>query len=141
MPRPLIDANVFLELQLGQSRSKECKEFLHEVAEGRVKAVTTDFIVDSVAVVMEDRKSPPEDIRKFLASLLLYKGLSIHSLGLKGRIAATEIMRTERLSFDDATSVAAMKRLRIREIVSFDKDFDKTKGIARVEPGAALAKK
>ena len=83
MPRLLVDANIFLELELGQSRSADCKGFLSEVARGKLGAATTDFILDSVAVVMEDRGSPPSDIRKFFASLLLYKGLLIHNLDLK----------------------------------------------------------
>jgi len=130
----LIDANIFLELELGQSRSSECKEFLSQVARGRIKAVTTDFILDSVALVMEDKRSPPKDIRKFFVSLALYKGLSIYSLDLKDRIVASEEMIRERLDFDDSTSIAAMKRLKIKDIVSFDKDFDEAKALTRVEP-------
>ncbi|MCS4538082.1 MAG: type II toxin-antitoxin system VapC family toxin [Thaumarchaeota archaeon] len=130
----LIDANIFLELELGQSRSSECKEFLSQVARGRIKAVTTDFILDSVALVMEDKRSPPKDIRKFFVSLALYNGLSIYSLDLKDRIVAAEEMIRERLDFDDSTSIAAMKRLKIKDIVSFDKDFDKAKALTRVEP-------
>jgi len=130
----LIDANIFLELELGQSRSSECKEFLSQVARGRIKAVTTDFILDSVALVMEVKRSPPKDIRKFFVSLALYKGLSIYSLDLKDRIVAAEEMIRKRLDFDDSTSIAAMKRLKIKDIVSFDKDFDKAKALTRVEP-------
>ena len=134
MDTSLIDANIFLELELGQSRSSECKEFLSQVARGRIKAVTTDFILDSVALVMEDKRSPPKDIRKFFVSLALYKGLSIYSLDLKDRIVAAEEMIRERLDFDDSTSIAAMKPLKIKDIVSFDKDFDGAKALTRVEP-------
>ena len=96
--------------------------------------MTTDFILDSVALVMEDKRSPPKDIRKFFVSLALYKGLSIYSLDLKDRIVAAEEMIRERLDFDDSTSIAAMKRLKIKDIVSFDKDFDEAKALTRVEP-------
>src|SRR5215469_16125837 len=99
MPRLLVDANIFLELELGQSKSSECKDFLASIASGKLKAATTDFILDSVAVVMEDRFSPAADIKKFFASLTLYKGLLVHSLGLKGRILATEEMDGSGLSF------------------------------------------
>jgi predicted nucleic acid-binding protein len=138
MRRLLVDANIFLELELGQTRSLECREFLSKVAEGKLRAVTTDFVLDSVVVVMEDRGSPASDIRKFLSSLLLYKGLLVHNLDLNGRIEATEEMDKSRLDFDDATSVAAMRRLRIKEIVSFDRHFDTVKAISRIEPKIAL---
>jgi predicted nucleic acid-binding protein len=140
VPRLLVDANIFLELELGQSRSKECKRFLSEVAKGTLMATTTDFILDSMAVVMEDQGSPVGDIKKFFASLLLYKGLLVHNLGLKGRTAATDVMDGDELGFDDATSVAVMRRMGIREIVAFDSDFDGVRGITRVEPRATLAR-
>jgi len=140
VPRFLVDANIFLGLELGQSKSAECKRFLTSVQTGKLKATTTDFILDSVAVVMEDRGSPASDIRKFFASLTLYKGLLVHNLDLKGRIVATEEMDRNGLSFDDSTSVAAMKRLGIKEIVSFDRDFDRVREIARIEPKIASAR-
>ncbi|MDA4118777.1 MAG: type II toxin-antitoxin system VapC family toxin [Thaumarchaeota archaeon] len=139
MTRLLVDANIFLELELGQSKSAECKDFLTKVASGRLNASTMDFILDSTAVVT-DRDAPASDIRKFFASLILYKGLFVHNLDLKGRILATEVMDSNRLSFDDSTSVAAMRRLGIKEIVSFDWDFDKIAGITRIEPKMASAR-
>ena len=140
MPRLLVDANIFLELMLGQSRSKECKEFLSNVAKGKIKAATTDFVIDSVGVIMEDRGSSAGSIRRFFASLLLYKGLVIHNLDLQGRILAASAMESEGLNFDDATSFAAMRRLGISEIISFDRHFDKVRGITRIEPKTALAR-
>jgi len=140
MPRLLVDANIFLELALGQTRSSECKSFLEKVASGRVKAATTDFILDSVEIVMEDRAAPAAAIEKFFSSLTLYKGLLVHSLGIKGRISAAEEMESNGLSFDDSTSVAAMRRLGIKEIVSFDHHFDRVSTIMRVEPKTVLSR-
>jgi len=136
----LIDANIFLELQLEQAKSAECKEFLSLVSDGKVEAATTDFILDSIAVVMEDKKAAPEDIRKFFVSLSLFKGLYIHNLDLRGRIAAAQKMAKEDLDFDDSTSVVAMEELKIKEIVSFDRDFAGVKGIVRVEPNEAISR-
>ncbi len=134
MPRPLVDANIFLELQLEQSRSRECKEFLSRIARGAMKAVTTDFIIDSIALVMEDKGSSAADLKRFFVSLMLYKGLRLHSHDLRDRAQATEEMSKNRLDFDDATALAAMLRLGISEIVSFDRDFDKARGVTRLEP-------
>ena len=136
----LIDANIFLELQLEQSRSAECKEFLSLVSSGKVEAATTDFILDSIAVVMEDKKATPEDIRKFFVSLSLFKGLYIHNLDLRGRIAAAQKMADENLDFDDSTSIVAMEEMKIKEIVSLDRDFEGVKGITRVEPREVVSR-
>jgi len=140
MPRLLVDANIFLELELGQSRAAECREFLSGVARGKIKATTTDFILDSIGVIMEDRGSPPTDIAKFFSSLTFFKGLLIHNLGLVGRVKAAHEMENQNLSFDDSTSVAAMRSLDIKEIVSFDRDFDKVRGVARIEPGTVISR-
>ena len=140
MARMLIDANIFLELELSQAKSEDCKAFLYNVARGKLKAIVTDFTLDSVALAMESRGSSAKDIRKFFTSLLFYKGLQLYNLDLKGRILATEKMEKEKLDFDDATSIAVMKRLKINEIVSFDRDFDKVQGISRIEPGAAISR-
>jgi predicted nucleic acid-binding protein len=87
---------------------------------------------------MQTRGSLAIDIKRFFTSLLFYKGLQLHNLDLKGRIMAAEEMDKEKLDFDDATSLAVMKRLKIDEIVSFDQDFDGVKGITRVEPRAVM---
>jgi predicted nucleic acid-binding protein len=88
---------------------------------------------------MESRGAPAGDIRKFFTSLLFYKGLQLYNLDLKGRIVATEKMDKEKkLDFDDATSIAVMKRLKINEIVSFNRDFDQVQGITRIEPRDAI---
>lgn len=138
MARVLIDANIFLELELKQSKFAECKEFLKRVSQGDIQATTTDFILDGIALVMEDRGSPPEDIRKFFASLTLYEGLSLYALDLKDRIIATEEMARTDSDFDDATSLAAMKRLGINRVVSYDRDFNKVRGITRLEPKSLI---
>ncbi|HXW37032.1 MAG TPA: type II toxin-antitoxin system VapC family toxin [Nitrososphaerales archaeon] len=134
MSRLLVDANIFLELELSQSKARDCKAMLSQIASGKLKAMTTDFILDSIAVVMEDKGSPPADIRRFFASLLLYKGLAVHNLDLKGRVTATGEMERYGLGFDDSTSVAVMKLLKLKEIASFDHHFDRVEGIKRVEP-------
>lgn len=108
------------------------------MATGKIKVATTDFILDSVAIIMEDRKCSPSEIGKFFSSLLVYKGLLIHNLDLMGRVMATHEMDRSGLDFDDATSVAAMKRLGLKEIVSLDRHFDQVAGISRLEPKKAM---
>ena len=72
-----IDSNVFLELELDQKHADECEMFLNKVRKNLVKAVTTCFHVDTILVVMENYGKKPDELRKFLSSLLGYKGLKI----------------------------------------------------------------
>ncbi len=65
----LIDASVFLEVELQQDRHRECEEFLEKVMEGSIRAVISDIEIDSILIVMEREKS--QDMKKFLLSLSL----------------------------------------------------------------------
>jgi len=55
-------------------------------------------------------------------------------MNIADKIEASEEMENSKLDFDDATSLAVMKKLKIDEIVSFDRDFDRVESIRRLEP-------
>ena len=131
-PQLLVDSNFFLELK--QFRSEDCKNFFNLVSSGALEVLTTDFQLDTIALVMEQKKSPPSDIRSFFVSISKFKGLSVYSMSIADKIDATEEMESSTLDFDDATSLAVMKKLKITKIVSFDHDFDGVESIQRIEP-------
>jgi len=133
-----VDANIFLELLLGQERADECERFLRLVHKGRLRAVTTDFHVDTVIIVMENHGLSPADIRTFLLSLLSYEGLEIYILSMADRLEATKHMESLKLDFDDALAYQAMLTLNTRDIVSYDKHFDGLPGIRRITPAQIL---
>lgn len=56
------------------------------------------------------------------------------------RLSTIKIMKKHNLSFDDAINTIALKALKIKEIVSYDKDFDKPPGIKRIEPKDILTR-
>jgi predicted nucleic acid-binding protein len=130
----LIDANIFLEIELKQNRFQHCKDYLNKVRNGEIKAITTNFIVDTISILMDNTGCDPTQIRTFNLSLLRYKGLSIYNLTMTDRVSATEHMKKFKLDFDDATAYAAMTATGISEIVSMDRHFDKIPEIKRTEP-------
>jgi len=129
-----IDANIFLEVELKQRRAQDCKSYLRKVSAGETSAVTSGSIIDTISILMECAECAPLKIRKFLLSLLKYKGLRMYELTMEDRVAATEHMETIDLDFDDALVYAVMRSLDIREIVTMDRHFDKIPGIKRIEP-------
>ena len=129
-----IDANIFLELLLRQPRFKECKDFLDRVDAGIVKAFTSDFIIDSIIIIMESRHVLSSIILEFLLALSGSKGLSIYSHTFNDRILAANVMLKSNLTFDDSMVTVAMKALKIESVVSFDSHFNGVRGIKRVEP-------
>ncbi|MHA1840317.1 MAG: type II toxin-antitoxin system VapC family toxin [Candidatus Ranarchaeia archaeon] len=128
----LIDTNIFLEVQLGQSKAEQAKRFLRLLKDGVIHGYVTDYTIDSIVILMAHYKKPPRMIRVFLSSLLAYKGLEIYTLSLFDRIAATKHMEELGLDYDDACQLQAMHVLKLKNIVSFDRDFDKIKQIKRI---------
>lgn len=134
----LIDASVFLEVELEQEKHEECEKFLEKVEEGSIKAIVPDFTIDSIAIVMEGNGKSWKDIRRFLISLALFNGLSVYSVKHNDRIKATEHMKNLRLNFDDSVILQSALSNNVKGIVSLDKDFDGMKEMNRVEPKDAL---
>lgn len=130
---PLIDANVFLEVLLKQDNANSCIEFLEKVKDGEIKALLSIFTVDGVVLALERHGQSPEGIRTFLNSLLNYKGLKIYFPTINDRMLATAHMKLG-LDFEDALTLQCAFSNNEKEIISFDRDFDKIKNIKRVQP-------
>ena len=47
-----VDTSIFLELELKQQRKEESKELLRKVWKNEIKALTTDFNIDSIVIKM-----------------------------------------------------------------------------------------
>jgi len=114
--------------------------FLENVKRGSLEGATTDFIIDSVLLVMEKEGEKPRQLSLFLSSILGYKSLLLHFLSLYDRLEATKHMQSFSIDFDDSTTYQAMKNLGVDQVVSFDKDFDRISSIKRIEPRDALGK-
>lgn len=134
----LVDASIFLEVELEQGKHTECEKFLEEVEKGNVKAIVSDFTIDSIAIVMESNGKSWKDVRRFLMSIALFKGMSVYSVKHSDKIKATGHMYNHKLDFDDSIIIQSAFSNNIKEIVSFDKDFDRIKEIRRLEPKEIL---
>jgi len=130
----MVDTNIFLETELKQERGSYCKAFLNKLKRGEMNGLTTDFIIDAIAIVMEDYGKTWAEIRRFLVSLTRYRSLRIYSLSLVDRIMATEFMKLHNLDFDDGTTYQAMRACNLSQIVSYDNHFDNMPDIRRVTP-------
>ena len=135
----IIDANIFLEAALDRERAEACRRFLGKVKDGSVQAAITDFHVDSILVVLEGHGMGWIEMSRFLASLFRYKGLTVHSPGLVGRLRATNVMREHRLDFDDALVVQTLRDLSRKTVISYDGHLDGIEGVARKTPEELLS--
>ncbi|MFX1514730.1 MAG: type II toxin-antitoxin system VapC family toxin [Promethearchaeota archaeon] len=128
----LIDANIFLEVQLNQEKAPAAAGILKAVLQKDVEGYITDFTIDSIIIILEHYGKSPSEIKRFLLSLLAYKGLEIYQLSIFDKIEATDHMVSLGLDFDDACLYQAMKVLNLSRIASFDSDFDKIPDILRL---------
>ncbi len=129
-----IDTSIFLEIELNQERKEEAKEFLKKVWKNEIKALTTDFNIDSTVIMMQNKKAKLDDIKKFLINMAILEGLTIYEINLVDRVLTTKMMEKNKLRYDDALNYFTMKSLGLKEIVSFDPDYDKLPDIKRIEP-------
>lgn len=134
----LIDTSVFLEIELNQEKKDDAREFLLKILQNKIKAITPDFNIDSTVIIMQNKKAKLEDIKKFLMGIVAYEGLTIYEVNLVDRILITKIMEKYKRKYDDALNYFVMKSLGIKEIVSFDRDYDGLPGITRITPGDVL---
>lgn len=140
LPKPwkeakfLVDANIFLELELGQRKANICEKALRKFHNGEFRGIVLDFAVDTIVIVMEHYGKKWSEIKTFLSSLLGYKGLFIHFSTLFDRIMATTYMKNFGLDFDDALTLQVMKENGIETIISYDEDFDAVPDVKRVLP-------
>jgi predicted nucleic acid-binding protein len=130
----LIDANIFLEVELGQEKGKDARKLLKRFEKGELIGYITDFHIDAIVIVMENYKKTGKDIAIFLSSLLKYRGLAIVETSLASKINTTEIMDAYDLDFDDALACQCMKEKNLKLLISYDADFDNIDFIERITP-------
>ncbi|MBI2653950.1 type II toxin-antitoxin system VapC family toxin [Candidatus Woesearchaeota archaeon] len=128
-----IDANIFLEIFLKDNKSEECKKFLKSLQEQNITAVTSDFIIYSCIINVQNNLKNTESIKNIVIFFNNYSNLKLLRPSFDDFYNAVEIMESNKLDFDDSLVVACMKSYEIREIASFDKHFDKVKGIERIK--------
>jgi predicted nucleic acid-binding protein len=134
----IIDANVFLEVALDQERGRESRLFLEQVRDGKLSAALPDFHLDSILLVLERHGKSWIEMATFVASLFRYKGLTIYTPGLIGRLRAAKLMGKHDLDLDDALMVQALADLVGKAVVSYDVHLDGLDGIVRKTPGDFL---
>lgn len=134
-----IDSSVFLYAFLKPKRRLEpgllelkqrAKEIIKRVNDGE-KVVTTVVHLSEVANILEARENLERATQ--IVKGLLSKG-SIKILGVSRGMyeKAVELAMERGLGINDSLAVLVMEKLGLREIYSFDRDFDKVGGIKRL---------
>ena len=127
-----IDANIFLEVFLKDSKSEECKSFLKSVEEENNLAITTDFIIYSCILQVQNKLQNTKFVKSTILFFNSYPNIKILRSSFEDLHDAIEIMETEKLDFDDSLVVACMKNYGIGKLASLDRHFDKVKNVKKI---------
>ena len=127
--RLLLDTNIFLEVFLDQENSEEARELLNKCE--RHDFFISDFTFHSIGLLLFRRKQY-DTYRQFLNDMIFTAGVKIISLSPDDTESIIGSAQKFNLDFDDAYQYAVASNREL-QIVSFDKDFDRTE-LGRKEP-------
>ncbi len=129
-----VDANIFLEVFLKDKNWESAAKYLGGFARGESNGVTSDFVVFSILLQIHNKTKSIKFMEDFVTFLGNLKTLKIAHFTLGILTNAASIMGKYGLDFDDSLQASFMGFLGLKEIVSFDRDFDGIDWIKRVEP-------
>jgi predicted nucleic acid-binding protein len=133
-----LDTNIFLRYLTrdDEAKAQACFELFQRMKRGKEEATTCEAIITEVVYVLASRAHyhlSPEEIGARLRPILALRGLKLPQKRLYLRALDLYTSYTF-LDFEDALSVAHMEHRDIKQILSYDTDFDRISGIQRMEP-------
>ena len=134
-----LDTNVILRYLTrdDEAKAEACYQLFQRVKLGEEELFTCEAIIAEVAYVLSSHRAPyrlsHEDVRARLLPILSLRGVRLPQKRVYLR-ALDLYASSSFLDFEDALAVAHMEQRGVREIVSYDKDFDRVTGLHRVEP-------
>ncbi len=132
-----VDACIFLEVLLDQSKAETCQQFLEYAQTKNILLVCSHFSIHSIAVALSHRKKF-EVLRDFIQNIQNMPNLYVHQTSLEEEYYITKVCQKEGLDFDDALQYHVTKSTNSSAIISLDKDFDKT-DLKRLTPEQFLS--
>jgi len=131
---PFVDSNIFVyHLAADPVHGQKAKKILENI-QGGEKCATSTLIITQVSSYLEWKKKP-DAIPIFLSLLKHLTSLDKVETTMLDFEEARSMQSTLKLSWsmwDDIIIAAQMQRLKIKEIYSNDKDFDKIQGVKRL---------
>ena len=128
----LADTNIFLEALLDQEKAEDVRLFLEKT--NLTDIFMTDLALHSIGIILFRLKA--HSLFSAFLDDLVEDGISIISLGPEDLKGMVEIAQKFGLDFDDAYQYLAAE-VHDLQLISFDKDFDKTER-GRKEPGEII---
>lgn len=132
-----LDANVILRYLTGDDpqKAENCYELFQKVKRGEIELLTCEAVITEVVYVLSSHSLynlPRDEICSLLTPIINLNGLKLPQKRLYTQ--ALGIYAAKNIDFEDALCFAYMEKRQIKEIYSYDSDFDKLREIKRLEP-------
>ncbi|MBI4202677.1 MAG: PIN domain-containing protein [Chloroflexi bacterium] len=132
-----VDTNIILRYVTrdDEAKAQACMTLLQRLETGEETAISNDTVVGEVVFVLESPRQyglSRTAIRSLLIPVVHLRGLRLPNKRLYDE--AFDLYCNYPIDFVDAFNAAYMRNNNVSEIYSYDKDFDKLEGIARIEP-------
>ena len=116
-----------------EKKAQRVLKLLKRVERGEEKVITSPLVLFEIVFTLQSfYKVPREKIKELLSPILELRGLKLPNKEIYR--SALDIYAKKNLSFADAFNAAFAIKKGIKEIYSYDEDFDKIEGIRRVVP-------
>lgn len=135
MNLPFLDTNILLRhfLQDHPVQSAKATKFLLEVEQGKIKVYTSDLVIFEVVFTLQRTyRLSKNKVQEAILPLLLLPGIKLNGKRIYKKVF--ELYVEKNLPFADAYHIALMEKLKINQVISFDREFDRVRGITRTEP-------
>jgi hypothetical protein len=135
-----LDANVFIyayykpkkQLTQKEKQMKEhAKKIISGVSQGKEEVVMTVVHVSEIVNILK-HGMPLDQLTTIVRGLFMLDNVKIMGVTREAYFAATELGDDLKLEANDALTVDVMRLSNIKEIYSFDEDFDQIEGITRL---------
>ena len=137
MKPTFVDTNIFIRFitKDDSKKASKCLLLFKKAREKKVILTTSEAILAETVYILTSKVLyglSREAVRDKLQPLIGLKGLK---LNFRAEILmALDIFVEYKIDFEDALTVAQMKSEQIKNIYSYDQDFDKVDWVARQEP-------
>ena len=132
-----LDTNIILRFLLNDDEVKasNCRKLFERLKDGSEEVLTSEEVISEVVYVLSSKTYglSHEEVRSKLIPVISLVGLRMPHKRLL--IKGLDIYANYKdFDFEDAVSIAYMERDEIKEIYSYDRDFDSLPQIKRIEP-------
>lgn len=132
--RKFLDTNIILRYLLADhpKQSPKAKKFLEKVERDEEKVITTALVIAEAVYVSESTGAGRKKISEALLKIIGLPGLQLANKQNFAKVFA--LYQKKNIDFVDAYHAVFAWQKGLKEIISFDKDFDKVAGLVRKEP-------